>query len=149
MSRIVDLGGGAAASLISNAASSRINGADIEVLARPSKDIDVSVTYGYLDATYDSYLANAAGTSVTASTNLSGRQLVRAPHHSVSVGAEWRIPVTDASGLTLRADYSLLDTFFHEAGDGDPIYGGPRASPGNHPTGCWTSGRPTSSATTG
>lgn len=124
VSRIVDLGGGAAASLIDNAASSRINGVDVELLARPSSNIDISLTYGYLDGKYKNYFTNAAGTTPTAATDLSGRDLVRAPHHSVSMGAEWRIPVSDNSGLTLRADYALLDTFFHEAGNANPIYGG-------------------------
>ena len=124
VSRIVDLGGGAAASLIDNAASSKINGLDVEILLRPSNNFDVSLTYGYLDAKYDSYFTNAAGVAPTAATNLSGRQLVRAPNHSASAGAEWRIPMGSNSGLTLRADYALLDTFFHEAGEADPIYGG-------------------------
>src|SRR3546814_3182087 len=47
------LGGGAAASLISNAASSKIYGADVELMLRPSVNFDLSVTYGYLDAKYD------------------------------------------------------------------------------------------------
>ena len=123
VSRIVDLGGGAAASLISNAASSTINGVDVEVLLRPSRNFDVSITYGYLDAKYDAYFTNAAGIDPTPATDLSGRKLVRAPDHSVSVGAEWRVPVGDG-GLTLRADYALLDTFYHEAGNANPIYGG-------------------------
>src|SRR3546814_6268980 len=55
VSRIVDLGGGAAACLISNAAASKIYGADVELMLRPSDNFDVSVTYGYLDAKYDSY----------------------------------------------------------------------------------------------
>jgi iron complex outermembrane receptor protein len=124
VSRIVDLGGGAAASLIDNAASSSIWGADLEILARPTPNFDVSVTYGYLDAKYDRYFTNAGGVAPTAATDLSGRQMVRAPTHSVSMGAEWRIPTGDDSGLTLRADYALLDTFYHEAGEADPIYGG-------------------------
>ena len=124
VSRIVDLGGGAAASLIDNAASSSIWGADVELLARPTPNFDVSVTYGYLDGKYRNYFTNLSGTAPTAATTFGGRQLVRAPNHSVSVGAEWRIPTGDDSGLTLRADYALLDTFFHEAGEANPIYGG-------------------------
>ena len=124
VSRIVDLGGGAAASLIDNAASSSINGLDVEVLIRPTPDFDVSVTYGYLDAKYKDYFTNPAGTAPTAATNFSGRQQVRAPDHSISVGAEWRVPLGDDSGLTFRADYAVLDTFYHEPGEADPIYGG-------------------------
>lgn len=124
VSRIVDLGGGAAASLISNAASSKIYGADVELLLRPSDNFDLSVTYGYLDAKYDSYFTNAAGVPPTAATNFSDRPLVRAPKHSINVGGEWRIPIGDDSGLTLRADYAMLAKFYHEPGEADPIYGG-------------------------
>lgn len=124
VSRIVDLGGGSAASLISNAASSKIYGADVELMLRPSDNFDVSVTYGYLDAKYDAYFTNAAGVPPTAATDFSGRALVRAPKHSINVGGEWRIPIGDDSGLTLRADYALLDKFYHEPGEADPIYGG-------------------------
>jgi iron complex outermembrane receptor protein len=124
VSRIVDLGGGAAASLISNAAASKIYGADVELMLRPSDNFDVSVTYGYLDAKYDSYFTNAAGVPPTAATNFSDRPLVRAPKHSINVGGEWRIPTGDDSGLTLRADYALLAKFYHEPGEADAIYGG-------------------------
>ncbi len=124
VSRIVDLGGGAAASLISNAASSKIYGADVELLVRPSDNIDVSVTYGYLNAKYDAYFTNAAGVAPTAATDYSNRAMVRAPKHSINLGGEWRIPTGDNSGLTLRADYALLDQFYHEPGEANPIYGG-------------------------
>src|SRR3546814_6436625 len=93
--------------LISNAASSKIYGADVELMLRPSDNFDLSVTYGYLDAKYDSYFTNAAGAPPTAATDFSHRSLVRAPKHSINVGGEWRIPTGDDSGLTLRADYAL------------------------------------------
>jgi iron complex outermembrane receptor protein len=124
VSRIVDLGGGSAASLISNAASSKIYGLDVELMLRPSDNFDMSVTYGYLDGKYDAYFTNAAGVPPTDATNFSDRQLVRAPNHSINVGAEWRVPLGTDSGLTFRADYSVLDTFYHEPGEADPIYGG-------------------------
>ncbi len=117
VSRIVDLGGGAAASLITNAAASTIKGVDVELLARPSRNIDISVAYGYLNAKYDSYVFNAT-------QDFSGTRMVRAPQNSINVGAEWRIPTGDDSGLTLRADYALLDEFFHEPGEADPRFGG-------------------------
>ncbi|MFW2828778.1 TonB-dependent receptor [Sphingomonas sp. ID0503] len=117
VSQIVDLGGGAAASLINNAASSTIKGVDVEILARPSDNFDVSVAYGYLDANYDEYVFNAV-------QDFSGTQMVRAPKNSLNIGAEWRIPIGDESRLTLRADYALLDEFFHEPGEANPIFGG-------------------------
>lgn len=117
VSRIIDLGGGAAASLITNAASSDIKGVEVELLARPSENIDFSMAYGYLDAKYDNYVFNAT-------QNFSGTRMVRAPEHTLNVGAEWRIPTGDRSRIVLRADYSLLDTFFHEPGEANPAFGG-------------------------
>ena len=115
MSRIIDAGG-APVSLITNAASSTIKGLDLEIVARPSSNFDVSASYGYLDAKYDSYAFNAT-------TNFSGTSLVRAPKHSVSTGVEWRIPFGDRDQLTLRADYALLGDFFHEPGQGEIRFG--------------------------
>lgn len=116
VSRIVDLGGGAAASLITNAASSKIKGVDVEILIRPASNFDVNFTYGYLDAKYSNYIFNAT-------QNFSGTDMVRAPRNSINVGAEWRIPLGDAR-FTLRGDYALLDTFYHEPGEANPNFGG-------------------------
>lgn len=116
VSRIVDLGGGVAASLIDNAASSKVKGVDVEIVLRPSDNFDVSVAYGYLDAKYDRYVASAVA-------DYSGTRLVRAPKHTINVGAEWRVPFGD-NHMSLRADYALLSDFFHEPGEANPIFGG-------------------------
>src|SRR3546814_19050454 len=85
--------------LISNAASSKIYGADVELMLRPSDNFDLSVTYGYLDAKYDSYFTNAAGAPPTAATDFSHRSLVRAPKHRLNVGGDWLLPTGDASEI--------------------------------------------------
>lgn len=124
VSRIVDLGGGAAASLIDNAATSKVKGIDAELVLRPSDNFDFSVAYGYLDAKYDTYTTNAPGTTPTPAQIYSGTRLVRAPKHTLNVGAEWRLPLGVDSQLMLRADYAMLSDFFHEPGEANPIYGG-------------------------
>jgi iron complex outermembrane receptor protein len=124
VSRIVDLGGGAAASLIDNAATSKVNGIDAELVLRPSDNFDFSVAYGFLDAKYDTYTTNAPGTTPTPAQIYSGTRLVRAPKHTLNVGAEWRLPLGADSQLMLRADYAMLSDFFHEPGEANPIYGG-------------------------
>ncbi|MDB5682274.1 MAG: TonB-dependent receptor, partial [Sphingomonas bacterium] len=116
VSRIIDTASGPQ-TLITNAAASKINGVEVELLLRPSANFDFSATYGYLDAKYSNYVFNL-GQNLT----FDGTTLVRAPKHSVNVGAEWRIPVGD-NKLTLRADYALLGDFFHEPGEGNPIFG--------------------------
>lgn len=124
VSRIVDLGGGAAASLIDNAATSKVKGIDAELVLRPSDNFDFSVAYGYLDAKYDTYTTNAPGTTPTPAQIYSGTRLVRAPKHTLNLGAEWRLPLGADSQLMLRADYAMLSDFFHEPGEANPIYGG-------------------------
>lgn len=117
VSRILDTPSGPQ-TLISNAASSKVNGIDLELVMRPSRNLEFNLTYGYLDATYDSYVFNLGQNLVFDDTTL-----VRAPKHSINVGGEWRIPVSSEGQLTLRADYALLGTFFHEPGEGDPRFG--------------------------
>ena len=116
ISRIILPASGAPVSLISNAASSTIKGFDLEITARPSRSFEVNIAYGYLDAKYDSYVFNAT-------TDFSGSRMVRAPEHSLNLGAEWRIPVLGDGELALRADYALTSDFFHEPGEGNVTFG--------------------------
>ncbi len=113
---ILPAGSPAPVSLISNAASSTIKGLDLEITARPARSFEVNIAYGYLDAKYDNYVFNAT-------TDFSGTRMVRAPKHSVNVGAEWRAEVLGNGELTLRADYALTGDFFHEPGEGNLAFG--------------------------
>src|SRR3546814_19682422 len=94
-------------------------------MLRPSDNFDLSVTYGYLDAKYDSYFTNAAGAPPTAAPDFSPRTLVRAPKHSVNVGGDWRIPTGDDSAQTLPSVYAPLAPFFPEPGAAAPPTGRP------------------------
>lgn len=121
ISRIIDVptGVGNATTpvvLISNAASSKVKGVDLEITARPSDNFTVNIAYGYLDAKYDNYVFNAT-------TDFSHTRMVRAPEHSINFGAEWRADLSDTARLTLRADYALTGDFFHEPGEGNVLFG--------------------------
>ena len=96
--------------------SSTIKGVDLEITARPSRHFEVNIAYGYLAAKYDKYVFNAT-------TDFSGTRMVRAPEHSINVGAEWRVPVMGDGEFSLRADYALVGDFFHEPGQGNIAYG--------------------------
>jgi iron complex outermembrane recepter protein len=113
--RVVSTAGGGAATLIQNAASSRIKGAELELTARPIEGLVFNLSYAYTDAKYKSFPFNAT-------TDFSNTRMVRAPKHSVNAGAEWTIPV-GSNALTLRADYALLSDFYFEPGEGKAIYG--------------------------
>lgn len=119
VARIVDTPNGPQ-SLTTNAAASKVQGIDIEMLLRPSDNFDVGVTYGYLDAKYKNYFTTISGTPVS----YDGTRMVRAPEHTINVGAEWRIPLGDSDDrVTLRADYALLSDFYFEPGEGNSIFG--------------------------
>lgn len=96
---------------INNAASSKIQGIDFEGRVSLSRNFRLNGTLGLLDAKYDEYTDGGKDFSDTA--------LVRAPEYSFSLGAEWEYPISDSIDMTLRADYSYLDDFFHEPGEGD------------------------------
>jgi iron complex outermembrane recepter protein len=102
--------------LIFNAPKTTVKGIDLEITARPSRNFEVNIAYGYLDATYKSYPFNLV-------TDFSGTRAVRAPEHSVNVGAEWRAPVGNEGQLILRADYALTGDLFHEPGAGSVTFG--------------------------
>jgi iron complex outermembrane recepter protein len=113
---ILPAGSAAPVSLISNAASSTIKGLDLEITARPSRAFELNIAYGYLDAKYDNYIFNAT-------TDFSNTRAVRAPEHSINVGAEWRADALGDGEFSLRADYALTGDFFHEPGEGNIAFG--------------------------
>ncbi|MDT0508472.1 TonB-dependent receptor [Novosphingobium sp. MMS21-SN21R] len=115
VSRII-LAGNAPVSLITNAASSTIKGVDLEIGLRPTRNFRINIAYGYLDAKYDNYAFNAT-------TDFSGTRMVRAPKHSMNMGAEWEAELGGDTRLILRADYALTGTFFHEPGEGNIRFG--------------------------
>lgn len=115
VSRVVDLGNGDTPSLITNAGKSRIKGAELDLSIQPVRNFDVTMAYAYTDAKYRTYVA--------APLDFSGTRMVRAPKHSVNVGATWTIPTGTDSDLTLHGDTSVLSDFFHEPGQGELKYG--------------------------
>lgn len=114
--RVVAVPGGGAATLITNAATSEIKGFELELVARPSDRFEANLSYAYTDAKYKTFPFNAT-------TDFSDTRLVRAPVHSVNVGAQWTLPFDGGNSLQLRADYALLSQFFFEPGEGNAIYG--------------------------
>lgn len=76
----------------------------------------LSLTYGYLDATYDDYVFDAA-------TDFSGTRMVRAPEHTFNVGVQYTLPLATDSRLILRGDYAYLTEFFHAPGEAMPQFG--------------------------
>lgn len=96
---------GAASSIVRNAAAARIQGVEIEFVARPSDALTVNGSFAYLDAKYKSYID--AGVDVT-----DNRAFPHTPEFTVSVGADWRIIRGDWGKLNLVTDISHVAAYF-------------------------------------
>lgn len=106
----------AAATLITNAASSTIKGGELEISYRVTSGLSFDAAYAYTDAKYDRYLFNAT-------VDFSGTRMVRAPKHSLNLGVQNRFQLGKDSSLLVRADFAYLSRFYFDPGEGKAIYG--------------------------
>jgi len=94
----------------SNAARARSLGAEISLAARPTRELTVGATYGYIDATYPSY-PNATSTGA----DYSGNRLPRAPRHNASLSLQYERPLTDGLSLFARGEASYRSKVYFTA----------------------------------
>ncbi len=103
--------------ILTNAATARIYGVDLEVAASITENLTLSASASYLDAKYTSYPGAVVFTRRTASpfNNVSGVidaagfRLVRAPKFTSNIGVNWDIP-TELGKFNLNA-MSVVRTF--------------------------------------
>jgi iron complex outermembrane receptor protein len=85
----------------SNAAKARSVGAEIQIDAKPTRELTLSANYGYDDATFLSY-KNATSTGA----DYTGHVLQRAPKNNASIAAQIDHPIADDLELFGRVDAS-------------------------------------------
>lgn len=104
--------GGVDTSILDNAATAKVDGIEIEALARPTRNFDVSIAFSYLDARYDRYLPGNGA-------DYSGNQLNRAPRYSIKSAVEQRIPLSGAlEEFRLRGELNLTSRVFYTPDNG-------------------------------
>jgi len=84
----------------SNAASATSEGVEVELAARVLANLDLSASYGYVDAAYESF-ANATPQGA----DFSGNTLPQSPEHSASFTAEYVHPLSERWDFIGRAEY--------------------------------------------
>lgn len=95
-----------------NAATARINGLEVELLARPGDSSTLSATITYLDATYSDYAYVIAGSPV----DNGGNHLNNAPEWQVSLDAEHEFALPNGGSLMPRLELRYVsDVYFTEA----------------------------------
>jgi iron complex outermembrane receptor protein len=122
VSTVVQLPDGSTPSLITNAGTSEIKGAELEVTLEPVHGLTLSASYAYTDAKYEKYLG-PPNTSFPLGADFGGTRMVRAPKHSINLSGEYVLPLNDDSDITFRADYAYTSKFYHEPGEGLLAYG--------------------------
>lgn len=86
-------------------ATATSKGAELDINYKPIIGLDFSVTYAYLDASYDKY--------VTEDADFTGNTLQRAPKHSYSFSTQYIFLLNSSSELMLRADIVHQDDVFY------------------------------------
>jgi iron complex outermembrane receptor protein len=99
--------------------SATINGLEIELAARPIRELTFTASYGYQDATYDnypdapiaSYLIPVPPGRATLTTDLTGQTLPFVPRHSVVLTAEYNRQVGNGLAFNLGSDFQLRSKY--------------------------------------
>jgi iron complex outermembrane receptor protein len=106
--QFIDLGGGATAISIRNAAKVDTSGLELEISWLPTESLLLSASVGLLDAEFDEFPGGGTGGS-----DVSGNRLPGAADYSVNLSGQYNRPMSFLnSELVVRLDYSYLDGFF-------------------------------------
>ena len=95
--------------LVSNAASAKIKGAELDLQARPTAALTLRGTLGVIDAKYDNFKAQDAtyGASLGLVDDLSGLTLRRAPRATGGAGFDYKVELPFGR-VTWTTDYRYL-----------------------------------------
>ena len=90
---------------LDNAAAAQIKGVEVELHARPVRQLDIELGASYLDAKYKNYTVQQADSSAgTAAISYSGNRLVGAPALHVNAAVEYAVDLSSALRLVPRGE---------------------------------------------
>jgi iron complex outermembrane receptor protein len=98
---------------LENAPRSRIAGADFDLHAKPSANLDIRASVGLLDSKYQELTLHFA--------DRSGNQLIMAPKFNGSLAFDWRVARLPVGDLHLAADGNYYAKQFYDALNTDRI----------------------------
>lgn len=94
---------------ITNAASAKINGSELEMLAQVTDGLRLGIGVAYLDATYDDYRSAPIGGGLT--IDASGNRLNNSPEWSANASAEY-VHALGSGRLRVSAEYGWKSEVF-------------------------------------
>lgn len=102
-----------------NAATARVKGLELELLARPVGGLSLSANLAYLDAKYDDFTGASVG---KLEFDASGKRLNNAPKWAGTIGAAYELGLSDGSRIEFGADLRFQTTIYFTAlNDGGPV----------------------------
>ncbi len=104
-------------SLLSNADQAHTQGAELEVNARLTRDLQLGLVSSFLQTNFDNFLPAGVAASNT-TTDFTGNELANAPRWSHGINGNYDLPATIAGGylrLNLAARYT--SSYFTDAGN--------------------------------
>jgi len=102
------VGGSPTMRRVSNAAQAVSNGLEVELVARPLSELELTCGFGYTEAKFDKWVAPRPGGT---SFDYSGKYLPNAPKYTYNVGVQYRA----REGLFLRADLLGTSAYYSDA----------------------------------
>jgi len=110
---------------VQNASRARVRGVEFEGIWEPINDLNLSLTYGYLDARYSEYFGFDFSTGQP--DNFSGNRMIRAPENSATMAAEYVWDLAEYGSIIPRIQYYISDEIYFGASnleqDREPSYG--------------------------
>jgi iron complex outermembrane receptor protein len=104
------------APVTANGGNARIDGAELELKAKPTKDLNVGVSAGYLDAHYTSLVAGLnAGATTPAQFITLNTHLPNTPRWAPSADVDYSIPAGNRGHFLVVADARYSSEVFNDA----------------------------------
>ena len=112
---------------IQNAASAHGKGIEAEITALPADNLSINLSFAYLDASFTKYSSLDSFRPALGVLDLKGNQLPRSAKFTSNVSAQYSVPLSNDSKVTLRGEYShrskmyftSFNTSFAQGGDFD------------------------------
>ncbi|MDY0007540.1 MAG: TonB-dependent receptor, partial [Spongiibacteraceae bacterium] len=96
---------------VNNAGKAAISGLEMELVARPTHNLDLSFNYAYLDTKYKEYMDLDSNTGQIRDFS-SERQFAYSPRHSFNTSAKYTFDPMAYGTLSARVDYVWTDEQF-------------------------------------
>lgn len=107
---ILRASGAATETIVQNAASARSRGIELELQARPTSDLTLRASGGYLDAKYKSFLIPDLANPGQVLDVAALRNFRRAPKFTYNLGLDYSRPLNDNNHLDLALNYAFIDS---------------------------------------